>query len=126
MELETIQPNIDRLSKDLEALGNTLETCCNRIAELKYELYIWELDQDETIRTKEDKGTMVLPTGQTIKLTDASRQSLARFPKKEEFAEYESLKRKRDGLELIIKAKDAALRGQQSLSAIVRKQMELV
>lgn len=123
-ELHEIQPKIQSLSEQLEQVGNELLAVASRMYYLKLELDEWIAEQKEDIRSKESGGYIKLLSGEKMKLTDETRESLARFGKRKEFAEYEALKRKRDVLEIAVRSLIGAQSGQQSLANIVKKEME--
>lgn len=124
MDLHEAESNIVRLSADLESTANEMHEMSQRMYDLKYEIFLHQLNEDERIRTQEQGGKLVTADGREIKLTDATRLSLTQEGKKEQNAEYEALKRKRETLEQVIKAKCSALSGYQSIAGIFKKEME--
>jgi len=108
----------------LEIIGGELLRVAARMYELKLELDEYSAEQKENIRSKESKGQIELLSGEKMKLTDATREDLARYGKRKLFAEYEALKRRRDVLETAVKAILGAQSGWQSLANIAKKEME--
>jgi hypothetical protein len=125
MDLQTINTNILRLSRELDDLGGELQGMASKMERLKAEIYTHELIQDDDIRNKEKDGKLTLKDGQVIKLTDAIRRSLTHFGKKETCSQYEGLKRKRDVLKMAVEAKRSALMGYQTAGNALRDEMKL-
>jgi hypothetical protein len=125
-ELHSTMEKITALSLSLEQVGQTLSEIGDRMYTLKNELQLWEYTQAESIRTKESAGQLTLSNGSKIKLTDSVRMSLTRYGKRELFAEYEALKRKKEVLEYVVKARVGAMSGQQSILAILKKELEVL
>ena len=123
-EIHEIIPNIQHLSAQLEQVGGELLTVAARMYELKLELDEYRDRQMEDIRSKESGGQLEMKSGEKVKLTDSVRESLARCGRREKFAEYEALKRKREVLEIAVKALIGAQSGQQSLANILKAEME--
>ena len=126
MELHEIQPKILDASAELEKVGKELLQVASRMYYLKLELDEWTAEQHEDIRSKESGGYITLLSGEKMKLTDSNRELLVRYGKRKEFAEYEALKRKRDVLEIAVRALIGSQSGQQSVANIVKKEMEIL
>lgn len=125
MDLHTINANILRLSGELDGLGDELQSMAQAMNDLKAEIYNHEVVQHDDIRSKEQNGKLTLKDGNEIKLTDAIRLSLTHFGKREQCAEYEGLKRKRDVLKIAVEAKRGALMGYQTAGNTLRDEMKL-
>ena len=124
MSLHEVLPDILRLSAELDSVGTELLTMSKEMAQLKSELFIWEVQQSEKIREQEKDGKLKMKSGNEVKLTDAIRASLTHLSNQEKFAKYESLKLKLHVLEIAVKAKSTALSGYQTQGNIIKKELE--
>lgn len=125
-ELDQVVTAILTLSTNLNELGDEQDRIGRRMETLKTELEEWTLDQDEVIREKERKGKLKLTNGEEISLTVPMRESLVRYGKKTQFAEYEGLKRRAARLDQEIRARTAALTGWQTVARVIEKEMEVL
>lgn len=126
VSLHQIENQIFALSGELNDLGNEQVDIANLSQKLKTELEAWAIDQHDVIREKEKGGRLEMRSGESVKLTDAIRDRLIQYGKREQFAKYEGLKRRAERLDSAIKAKIAALTGLQTLASIQKKEMELL
>lgn len=124
-ELQDFTQQIERLAASLETDGNQIRDIADRMQELKRQLEVGERETMFQLFNTEQGGKIERPDGETIKLTDAMREQIANFGQINARAEYEGLKRKLDALKTAVSAKQAALSGYQSLTAVARKEIEL-
>ena len=123
-DINEVVNTINSISHQLDLLGDEMAFIANEMSDKKKILDVWQEQQKDVIRNKQVGGHLKLNNGENIKLTDAMYDSLSRFGQLQTFAEYEALKRRKDALEIAIKAKIGALSGQQSIAKITIKELE--
>ena len=122
-DLNTTLIKIEAIAIQLESLGNRLVVVSKQMGNLKQETFEHQETQKEDIRKKEQTGYLQLSNGEKVKLTDSMRESLSSFGKLKKCAEYEGLKREKDGLDSAVKALTTAQTGYQTIARVLEAEL---
>lgn len=123
-EMHKIIDTILFQSAQLDRIGTELVDLSERMARLKAEIYLHQETEKKKMLSQQSGDKVTLDNGEQIKVTDSVRESLSKFGIIVQCAEYEGLKRKKEGLEIAVRALVSAQSGYQSVANILRQEMQ--